>query len=404
MLKAVIMAGGSGKRLWPLSRKNQPKQCLSLVSEKSLLEDAVERMNCTTDKENISIVTTQEIEQQLKALVPDVTYIKEPLGRGTAASIGLAAIAQQGNPVIVIGTADHAITDVELFAHEVKQASALADNDNIVLFGIPITRPETGYGYIQRGKALPTRVETYTVAAFTEKPNHTRAVEYMHSGKYFWNSGMFIAKKNVLLSGIKQHLPELWNGLSVIRKSNFDADVMKNVFTSLSTVSIDVGIIEKSINAAVVNGTFPWDDVGDFLSFSRLSFSNLYRRDKDNNVIRAKYQGGATNSVIIGTNRIIYAEQVSDCIIVDTPDVVMVCKKDKSQDVGKLVHELERHPQFQLYTQGEGPLASASYCYSGQNDIKSTCFVATVGVSGLEIFVNSQSVIVKQVSRADKQY
>ncbi len=391
MLKAIIMAGGSGKRLWPLSRKDMPKQCLSLVSEKTLLEDSVERMSLVTDMENISIVTTGELEQQLKHLVHDVTYIIEPFGKGTAASIGLAAIAQRGNPVMVIGTADHAITDIERFAHEVKQASALAETNRIVLFGIPISRPETGYGYIRSGKAFPTRVETYTVDMFTEKPNYARAVEYMQDGGYFWNSGMFIAKKNVLLDGIRQHLPNLWNGLSSIKRSGFDAGEMQKVFASLVPVSIDVGVIEKSSNVAVVKGTFPWDDVGDFLSLSR-----VYKKDDCGNVVRAKYQGGAKDSVIVGDERLIYCENVRSLIIVATQDAVLVCAKNKSQDVGRLVHELEKHPEFHVYTQNKGKLAEASYCMDGHNAIKSTCFVATVGVSGLEILANGQSLIIKQ--------
>jgi len=146
MFKAVILAGGSGKRLWPLSRDSLPKQCLSLVSERSLLEDAVDRMEWVTERENITIVTTGGLERQLKNFVPDVHYLSEPMGRGTAASICLAGVHEKGNPTMVIGTADHAIKEPELFADNVKQACALAESGDIVLFGIPPTRAETGYG------------------------------------------------------------------------------------------------------------------------------------------------------------------------------------------------------------------------------------------------------------------
>ncbi|MBI4441650.1 mannose-1-phosphate guanylyltransferase [Candidatus Woesearchaeota archaeon] len=391
MLKTIILAGGSGKRLWPLSRGNRPKQCLSLVSRKTLLEDAVERMEWVTERENITIVTTKDLYPQLHALAPDITYIIEPMGRGTAASIGLALIAEKGNPTVVIGTADHAITNPEQFAQNVEQASALAESGHLVLFGIPINRPETGYGYITRGKQLATRmIDAYVVDGFKEKPNVQTAAAYMQSGCYFWNSGMMIAKRNVLLDGFRHHMPALWDGLQNLAQNLATAE---EVFAALETVSIDVGVTEKSHNVAVVRATFLWDDVGDFLAFSR-----LYPKDEQENVIRAKYQGNARGSIIVGSSRIIYAHQVNNLVIVDTDDTVLVSAKDKTQDVGKLVTALEQRPEFAPYARTKGDYApGTSYCHNGSNTInnKDSSFVATVGVSGLDIIVNSQSVIVK---------
>ena len=392
MLTAVIMAGGYGKRLWPLSRIDKPKQCLSLVSNKSLLEDAIDRMEWVTDKENIIIVTTQDLENCSKTIAPEMNYLVEPIGKGTAASIGLAVMAQEGNPTMVIGTADHAITEPDIFAESVRQASALAESNKIILFGIPITRSETGYGYIKRGQQLPTRlIQTYLVDSFKEKPTQNIAQEYMKSGDYFWNSGMFIAKKEILEDGIKSHLPKLWEALIKIKKSNFNSNIMYETFKELNNISIDIGVIEKSSNVAVLKANFQWDDVGDFLAFSR-----IYSKDIHDNVIHAKYQGNAENSIIFGRDRIIYTSNVSNIVIIDSGDAVLVCARDKTQDVAKLLGQLD-NSQFKQYT--------INYCndrtneyfeYDGKNKIRTDTFVATVGVSDFDILVNSQSIIVQK--------
>ncbi len=381
MFKAVILAGGSGKRLWPLSRDTMPKQCLSLVSDKSLLEDAVERMEWVTEKENISLVTTRDLELPLKKLVPDVTYLLEPVRKGTAASICLVALHEKGNHTMVIGTADHAIKDPELFAHDVKQACALAESGSIVLFGIPTTRPETGYGYIKKGMPLPTHlVEAHTVAEFKEKPSLAVAEDYVATGQYLWNSGMFIAKRNVLLDAIQTYMPSLWHAFS-----------QKKVdYSQLASVSIDVGVIEKSKNVSVVKATFSWDDVGDFRALTR-----LVKSDAEGNVIHAPYQGNTKNSLLWGSERVICVHDISDIVVVDTYDVVLVCTKGETHSIGRLCENLEKNPLYLPYTQQRSAPPEHVIYDEGQNKITTSCgFVATWGVKGVEIMVNAQSVII----------
>ncbi|MFX1514310.1 MAG: mannose-1-phosphate guanylyltransferase, partial [Promethearchaeota archaeon] len=248
MITAIIMAGGYGERFWPRSKKSTPKQTLSIVSDKPLIQETVERLEPLVDRKNIYITTGKHLYESIQNVVPDVNFILEPMRRDSAAAIGLASIfVEKIDPsatLIVIG-ADYYIKEKIKYQQHLRFATELAQEDKIVTIGIEPTRPATGFGYIHMGRkiAQSNGIIAYTVQKFVEKPKLDIAKQYLESGEYQWNSGMFIFRIPVILEAFKTHMPKLHVALEAIKASNFDEQVIYENFKKLRRISIDYGIM-----------------------------------------------------------------------------------------------------------------------------------------------------------------
>jgi mannose-1-phosphate guanylyltransferase len=336
-MKAIIMAGGSGKRFWPKSRKLIPKQCLKIASSKPMIEETVDILRNLTPE--IYIATGRHLEEILSKILPDLDYIIEPLPKNTAACIGLAAIAiDEPDEILVFETSDHFYSDIPSYLEHIKAGIEIAKENKICLIGITPTFPHTGYGYIEQARLIKDgRVKIYNINSFKEKPDLETAKQFVAKANFLWNAGIFICKQKVILEAIKEHMPKLYSALLRIKESSFDKKILESEFHNLESIPIDKGVIEKSKNTLVVKANFPWEDIGDWLSLER-----ILPKDRSKNVIIGKYSGNAGDSIIFGDEKPIEARGVSNIIIVDTKDCLLVCDKSRAQDVKKIVEMLEK--------------------------------------------------------------
>ncbi len=356
---AVIMAGGGGTRLWPLSRRNRPKQMLPLLEEhRTLFQTTVQRLKGLLPNDRIFVVTVAEQVDTLRAQSPEIpseNFIVEPMPRGTASVVGLAAvILQERDPeaVMIVLPADHYIRNRDLFHILLRVAVDVAERDYLVTLGVTPTYAATGYGYIQRGEPIPERVvyPTYRVLKFTEKPTEEQARQMIASGDHSWNSGMFIWRARVILEEIAKHLPSLSTVLNQIADSGSDrrTEVINQLWPHLENVTIDYGIMERAERVAVLPaGGLEWSDVG-----SWDSLFDIRLPDKDGNIIfGANHLAEDTHHTLIydntNSNRLIVTIGVDDLIVVDTPDVLLVCHKDHTQKVRWVVETLRQSKQEQ---------------------------------------------------------
>ncbi|MFQ5616451.1 MAG: sugar phosphate nucleotidyltransferase [Anaerolineales bacterium] len=347
-LYALIMAGGTGSRLWPRSRTTLPKQFLALTGDLTMLQQAQRRLLPLIPPTRTLIATNQSYVEIVARQLPDLpleNILGEPVGRGTAAAIGLTAIhIRRRNPhaIMAILTADHLIKKTETFRQVLRAASHVAGEDWLVTLGIMPGYPETGYGYVERGDMLGMvgEFEGYRVQRFIEKPDRARAEAYLQSGNYAWNSGMFIWKVSRVLDEMAQHMPELYAGLLAIERAIDTPQVgetLASVFPQLPNQTIDYGIMEKAERVAVLPVDLGWNDVG--------SWSAVYDvlpRDKKNNVVVGRHLSPDTkNSLIYSPQRLVATIGLDDVVIVDTEDVLLVCPRSRSQDVRDLVDLLK---------------------------------------------------------------
>ncbi len=349
---AVIMAGGGGTRLWPLSRRNKPKQMLPLLDEhRTLFQTTVQRLEGLLPYERILVVTVAEQVEALLAQAPHIppeNFIVEPMPRGTASVVGLAAvILQERDPeaVMAVLPADHYIRNRDLFHILLRVAVDVAERDYLVTLGVTPTHAATGYGYIQRGEPIPERViyPTYRVRKFTEKPNEEQARQMIASGDHSWNSGMFIWRARVILQEIARHLPDLDRVLQQIASSPAGqrARVIADLWPHLKTITVDYGVMEHAERVAVLPaGGLEWSDVGTWDSLFDVRLP-----DQDGNLIfSANHIGEDTHHTLIydttNSDRLIVTIGVDDLIVVDTPDVLLVCHKDHTQKVRQVVDTL----------------------------------------------------------------
>lgn len=317
---AVIMAGGSGERFWPKSRRHLPKQLLPLVSSKTMIQETIGRLKGLVPENRIFIVTNRIQRKLIKKQTGCKNIIEEKVARNTAPCIALSAgVIQKKDPgaIMVVLPADHQIKDVNNFRRTVLRAVDIADRDNIlVTLGVKPSVPHTGYGYIERGKRLGSKL--YKVSRFTEKPDLRTARRYVESGRYFWNSGMFIWKVGVILEEIEKYLPNIWK--------------------SKEKISIDYGVMEKTNRAVVLEAGFNWDDVGNWASLDK-----HYKKDMNKNVIQGKVViKNVDNSTIITDSPLVAAVGISNLIVVGTKDAVLVCPKDKAEEVKNIVGILKK--------------------------------------------------------------
>ena len=348
---AVIMAGGGGTRLWPLSRKSRPKQMLRLLEERSLFQTSAERLEGVFSPERIFVVTVMEQAEELKLQCPEIpaeNYLIEPMPRGTASVIGLAAVALRNRDpqaVMAVLTSDHFIGNESGFRELLIAAHDLASEDYLVTLGLSPTFPATGYGYIQRGELINQYhgFNAYHAVRFKEKPSEEQASQMLATGDHSWNSGMFVWRVERILSEFARLMPNLSSGLQTISQSlgsSEEQSTIQQIWPNLRNETIDYGIMERAEDVAVFQATgLEWSDVGSWDSL----FEVLEADQSGNIVIGGKHIGLETRESLVYVNqehRLIVTIGVDDLIVVDTGDVLLVCRKDQAQKVRQIVNQL----------------------------------------------------------------
>jgi len=351
---AVIMAGGGGTRLWPLSRKATPKQSITLFGERTMFQTAVDRLDGLFQPKQIYIVTIAEQAEQLHLQCPNIptaNYLIEPMPRGTASVVAMAAAALQKidpDAVMAILTADHFIENVVRFQSALRTACLVAEKGYLVTLGIPPTYPATGYGYIECGPKIDVfgELNAHEVKAFKEKPDLEMAQEFLSRGNFNWNSGMFIWRADVILGKFKRLMPDLFSKVELLRPDlgrNHLTDDFHRVWESIVPETIDYGIMEKSDGCAVIPvSDLNWNDVGSWDSLFDVAPADV----NGNILIHARHIGLETkDSLICSTHpeRLIVTIGMKDLILVDTGDAVLVCPRGESQRVKDLVNYLRDH-------------------------------------------------------------
>lgn len=346
MLLPVIMAGGSGSRLWPLSRTLYPKQFLSIISKATMLQETVKRLDGIDHQASLFICNEEHrfiVAEQLRLGGLDNSgIILEPVGRNTAPAIALAALkalADGDDPLLLVLAADHVIQNTDAFLASIEHAIVEAENGSLVTFGIVPLKPETGYGYIRRGVQISDHA--YKVNAFVEKPDLMTAQEYIATNEFYWNSGMFLFKASRYLAELEKYSPEILRVCqSAFNSNRIDLDFIRlneTLFSSCPDDSIDYAVMEKTQDAVVVPMDANWSDVG--------SWSSLWEvnpKDADGNAIRGDVlTQNTTNSYIYSQNKLVATVGVEDLIVVETKDAVLVAHKDKVQDVKGIVEQLK---------------------------------------------------------------
>lgn len=346
MILPVIMAGGTGSRLWPLSRQLNPKQFLKLCGDSTLLQQTLSRLDGLHTAAP-SIICNEDhrfmVAEQLRQLtVKNASILLEPVGRNTAPAIALAALNATRNgqdPVMLVLAADHFIANQSAFQQAVKEAEVLALQDKLVTFGIVPTQPETGYGYIQRGSALPE--QGYQVARFVEKPDFATAQGYLDSGDYYWNSGMFMFKASVYLQALQEFRPDILDACKhAFEAGSQDLDFVRvdaAAFADCPDDSIDYAVMEKTRDAAVIPLDAGWSDIG--------SWSALWEigtKDEQGNVCKGDVLNiGSSNSLVYAESKLVATVGVDNLVVVETKDAVLVAHKDRVQDVKKVVEAIK---------------------------------------------------------------
>ncbi len=346
---ALILAGGRGERLWPLSRDRAPKQFMR-VGEKTLLEATLDRIRPVVAPERTWIVTRAVLAETVQRLAPGYPVLAEPEGKNTAPAIALGChvALQEGGPdaILVVLPADHVIEPLESFVRAVQTAMETAKQGFLVTFGIPPTRPETGYGYIEAGAPLTPQTEdipVYRVRAFHEKPDRATAESYLHRGTFYWNSGMFVFPAQVLLEEFRRYQPEIASALEDLDVQ--DPERLRSFYQRVPEISIDYAIMEKSDRIAMVRAPFQWEDVG-----SLAALEAVLPRVGANAVQGKAVTLEAQDNVLVAEgDGLIAVYGVQDLVVVHTPDVTLVVPKKDAQRVKDLLKVLKAQPGTERY-------------------------------------------------------
>jgi len=341
MIKAVVLAGGSGSRLWPLSRAAHPKQFLALNGEDTMLQSTMKRLEGLNIESSVTICNEEHrffVAEQLRKINKLGSIILEPTGRNTAPAIALAAIAVEGDPLLLVLAADHVIRDESAFTQAVTEAIPLAEAGKLVTFGIVPNEPHTGYGYIKKGQEIKGG---FVVDRFVEKPSSDVAQEYLDSGGYLWNSGMFLFRASRYLEELKKYRSDIFDACEasmVDAESDLDfIRVNKDRFIACPTDSVDYAVMEKTADAVVMPMDAGWSDIGSWSSLWDIS-----EKDGDGNSIHGDaILHNTHNSYVKTEGKLIAAIGVNDLVIISTKDVLMVAHKDSVQDVKIITTKLK---------------------------------------------------------------
>lgn len=359
---AVILAGGRGTRFWPRSRKRTPKQLLDIVSQKTMLRETADRLQPLFPPKRLWVVTNDEqaaaIRRELVS-VPRAQILAEPVGRNTAAAIGLTAIhlaKKYGDALMAVLPADHYIRDAVRYRKIVSAALKLASTPgNLVVLGIPPTRPETGFGYIERGAPIRVKlgVPAYAVERFTEKPDLKRARKYVAGKKHFWNAGMFFWRVSTFLECLREFLPEAWAALHDLQRSmgtSRYARTLRRIYPALKSISVDYAVMEPATRRGarqrvfVLPADIGWSDIGSWAAVYEL----LARKKNQNVSNSAAFTLEAEGNFIWTQRKFAALIGVTNLVVVDTGDALLVCPRERAQDVGKIVAWLEQNGRADL--------------------------------------------------------
>jgi mannose-1-phosphate guanylyltransferase len=352
MLHAVIMAGGTGTRFWPASRNDTPKQLLRLVGEATMLRQTVDRLGDLAPNERRMVVTNERLVDSVREQLPELpaaAIVGEPCKRDTAPCIGLAALLvsrKDPDATMVVMPADHVIRPAEKFQAAIRQAAAMvaASPGRIVTFGIKPSYPAEIFGYIHRGQSIASRAvpgPVFAVQQFKEKPDGATAKEYLDSGEYYWNSGIFVWRAATILNALRKRQPEMLGHLEKIVGAweNKDRDaVFEREFAAIKPISIDYAVMEQAADVAVIEAPFEWDDLGGWQSLARLLGS-----DQNGNTIVGRHLGLNTDGTIVRSDgeHLVVTLGLKDCIVVHTPNATLVADKHSEEQIRQVVKRLE---------------------------------------------------------------
>ena len=398
---AVLLAGGTGTRLWPVSRQLYPKQLVKFIGDDSLVQSTIKRLSPVLDADSVRIVCGEQHfhetarHMQDIGLQPEGKIICEPSGRNTGPAILLAVLRilqTEGDAVLCVFPADHVIGDIKRFHDRLKAAIRLADQGRIVTFGITPHYPETGYGYVEGGQAVSE--DAFAINRFVEKPDMNTARKYIQAGNFFWNSGMFAFKASIILNEFHQHQADLLDQMKAMTDGG--KTIARKDYEQLPAISIDYAIMEKTDLGVVLPSDFGWSDIG-----SWKSLYDFLPKDDDSNVIDGDVISHDTRSCfIMGRNRLIATNHIENMVVVETPDSIFVSDIDHSRDVKSIVARLKEKGRQEyhqhrtihfpwgsrtLLEQKEGYTVSRLLIYPGsilQVEVDTAAFIHLVAAKG----------------------
>ncbi|WP_435790073.1 mannose-1-phosphate guanylyltransferase [Clostridium sp.] len=354
MLYVLILAGGKGTRLYPLSRAQNPKQFLNIINNKSFLRSTVDRIKCLVSNVNIYVVTNDEYFEKICDELPEIrksNIFVEPSNKETATCIGLSAaklLKQDKEATMIVLPSDHYIENEKEFKKTILQAVEVANKKRgLITIGVQPSRPETGYGYIEMGDRVNGDIPTFKVERFLEKPNVEVAMDLLLKGNFLWNSGMFVWRADVFLREMERYLPKMYKRLMIIYQvigTEEESEVIKEQYNEIDGISVDFGIMQKTRKAFTIKCEFVWDDIGTFAALTR--FLSNYR---GNNILGNTFMKESENCSVFGKERLIIGFGIKDLIIVDAGDVILVMDKNKDQDIKHLVSELKGNEEMGKY-------------------------------------------------------
>ena len=341
---ALIMAGGAGTRFWPASRLARPKQLLPIQSSKSLIQETVERIQPLIPAKRMIILTQKKQYKSIRKALPQIpgkNFVVEPVGRNTAPALGLGAfIVSRRDPgaVILCTPADQIILSRKKFLKTVQEGIRAADSGNChVTFGIPPTRPETGFGYVERAERMFSRngISVFKVKRFIEKPDLKRARKFLKSGKFFWNSGIFVWRATWLLSELAKYQPVLYRKLEQASRS---IRTLQKIYPSVESISIDYALMESAKNVRMIPGDFGWSDIGSWSAFEHIWPKDSAKNASPGRLIAVESSG----NIVDGDSKLVALLGVKDLVVISAQDAVLVARKDKVQDVRKVIDILRK--------------------------------------------------------------